>query len=30
MCKHSDKPILSVRDCVYRMVSGVLLWAYPM
>ena len=25
----SDKPILSVRGCVYHMVSGVLLWAYP-
>lgn len=25
----SDKPILSVRSYVYHMVSGVLLWAYP-
>lgn len=25
----SDKPILSVRGCVYHMVSGVLLWVYP-
>lgn len=25
----SDKPIMSVRDCVYHMVSGVLLWVYP-